>query len=122
MIVSSFLLLSFCATAAEQQGYVRNLTQTMEVFKGVWDQETPPPGNHAAWSPINHDVFTSEPREPFVWIRGTVDSAETVEQSPGIYRWFPDFPESQILSRTAATEGYSISSPDLRAAQDFIGF
>ena len=80
MIVSSLLLLSFCATAAEQQGYVRNLTQTMEVFKGVWDQETPPPGNHAAWSPINHDVFTSEPREPFVWIRGTVDSAETVEQ------------------------------------------
>jgi len=42
MIVSSLLLLSFCATAAEQQGYVRNLTQTMEVFKGVWDQETPP--------------------------------------------------------------------------------
>lgn len=80
VIFSSFLLLSFCATAAEQQGYARNLTQTMEVFKGVWDQETPPPENHAAWSPINHDVFTSEPREPFVWIRGKVDSAETVEQ------------------------------------------
>ncbi|MGB1836091.1 7TM diverse intracellular signaling domain-containing protein [Marinobacter adhaerens] len=52
----------------------------MEVFEGVWEQETPPPEKHAAWSPINHDVFTSEPREPFVWIRGTVDSAETVEQ------------------------------------------
>ena len=80
LIFSSLLLLSFCATAAEQQGYARNLTQTMEVFKGVWDQETPPPENHAAWSPINHDVFTSEPREPFVWTRGKVDSAETVEQ------------------------------------------
>ena len=80
LIFSSLLSLSFCATAAEQQGYARNLTQTMEVFEGVWEQETPPPENHAAWSPINHDVFTSEPREPFVWIRGKVDSAETVEQ------------------------------------------
>tara|TARA_R100000306_G_scaffold12241_1_gene14669 strand:+ start:1533 stop:3887 length:2355 start_codon:yes stop_codon:yes gene_type:complete len=80
VIFSSLLLLSFCATAAEQQGYARNLTQTMEVFKGVWDQETPPPEKHAAWSPINHDVFTSEPREPFVWIRGKINAAETIEQ------------------------------------------
>jgi signal transduction histidine kinase/CheY-like chemotaxis protein len=80
VIFSSLLLLSFCATAAEQQGYARNLTQTMEVFKGAWDQETPPPEKHAAWSPINHDVFTSEPREPFVWIRGKINAAETIEQ------------------------------------------
>jgi|TARA_Y100001001_G_scaffold77045_1_gene74963 signal transduction histidine kinase/AmiR/NasT family two-component response regulator len=52
----------------------------MEVFQGAWDQETPPPEKHAAWSPINHDVFTSEPREPFVWIRGKVDSTEAVER------------------------------------------
>ena len=80
VIISFLLLLSFCATAAEQERYSRNLTQTMEVFEGVWDQETPPPEKHAAWSLINHDVFTSEPRKPFVWIRGKVDLAKTVEQ------------------------------------------
>ncbi|RCW67730.1 phospho-acceptor domain-containing protein [Marinobacter nauticus] len=80
VILSSLALLSFSAVAAEQQGYVRNLTQTMEVFEGVWDQETPPPEKHAAWSPINHDVFTSEPREPFVWIRGRLDPTEIAEQ------------------------------------------
>ncbi|KPQ30755.1 MAG: 7TM diverse intracellular signaling [Marinobacter excellens HL-55] len=80
VILSSLALLSFSAVAAEQQGYVRNLTQTMEVFEGVWDQETPPPEKHPAWSPINHDVFTSEPREPFVWIRGKIDPAVTMEQ------------------------------------------
>lgn len=80
VIIASLSLLSFRVTAAEHQGYVRNLTQTMEVFQGDWDQETPPPENHAAWSPINHNVFTSEPREPFVWIRGRIDSAETLEQ------------------------------------------
>ncbi len=80
VIIASLSLLSFRVTAAEQQGYTRNLTQTMEVFQGAWNQETPPPEKHAAWSPINHDVFTSEPREPFVWIRGKIDSAETIEQ------------------------------------------
>jgi len=80
VILSSLSLLPFCAGAAEQQGYVRDLAQTMEVFEGTWDQETPPPEEHAAWSPIDHDVFTSEPREPFVWIRGKLDSAETMEQ------------------------------------------
>jgi len=80
VIIASLSLLSFRVTAAEQQGYTRNLTQTMEVFQGAWNQETPPPEKHAAWSPINHDVFTSEPREPFVWIRGKVDSAEAVER------------------------------------------
>ena len=80
VIIASLSLLSFRVTATEQQGYTRNLTQTMEVFQGAWDQETPPPEKHAAWSPINHDVFTSEPREPFVWIRGKVDSTEAVER------------------------------------------
>lgn len=80
VIIASLSLLSFRVTATEQQGYTRNLTQTMEVFQGAWDQETPPPEKHGAWSPINHDVFTSEPREPFVWIRGKVDSTEAVER------------------------------------------
>lgn len=83
LLVLSFpivLLFSIVAAAADQQGYSKDLAPSMEVFNGSWESPTPPPAKHIAWSPINHDVFTSRPREPFVWIRGEVGEARTIEQ------------------------------------------